>query len=54
VGDSPRHDIAGANETGLFSILHAPPGLVRERHGIEADFEIGALVELLPILDELG
>jgi putative hydrolase of the HAD superfamily len=53
VGDSPRHDIQGANETGLVSVLHAPPGLQREHHGIEADYEIGGLRELLPILEEL-
>ena len=54
VGDSPRHDIQGANETGLISVLHAPPGLKRERHGIKADHEIRGLRELLPILEELN
>ncbi len=54
VGDSPVHDIAGANETGLISILHSPPSLNRDRQGIEPNYTIASLRELLPILDALN
>lgn len=53
VGDRPRHDIAGANEAGLVSILIDPPHLDRELDGVVPDFTVTRLSELLPILDEL-
>lgn len=53
VGDRPEHDIAGANEAGLISVLIDPPHLNRELDGVQPDFTITSLSELLPILDEL-
>lgn len=54
VGDRPQHDIAGANEAGLISVLIDPPHLERELDGVQPDFTITSLSELLPILDELS
>ncbi len=53
VGDRPQHDILGANEAGLISVLLDPPHLARERNGIEADFTITSLSELIPVLEQL-
>jgi putative hydrolase of the HAD superfamily len=53
VGDRPEHDIRGANEAGLVSVLLDPPHLERDRDGVEADYTISSLSELLPILIEL-
>lgn len=53
VGDRPQNDIAGANETGLISILIDPPHLDRELNGIIPDFTITRLSDLLPILEKL-
>jgi FMN phosphatase YigB (HAD superfamily) len=53
VGDRPSHDIAGANATGMISILMAPPHFNRGLDGVEPDFTINRLEELLPILDNL-
>lgn len=53
VGDRPQHDILGANEAGLISVLLDPPHLEREKNGIEADYTICTLTELLPILEQL-
>lgn len=53
VGDRPQHDIAGANEAGLISVLIDPPHLDRELDGVLPDFTITSLSELLPILDAL-
>lgn len=53
VGDSPAHDIAGANEAGLISVLIDPPHLERARNGVAPDFVITRLSELLPILTQL-
>ncbi|MDT8307013.1 MAG: HAD family hydrolase [Anaerolineae bacterium] len=53
VGDRPQHDILGANEAGLISVLIDPPHLEREKNGIEADYTICTLSELLSILEEL-
>lgn len=53
VGDRPNHDIAGANATGMISILMAPPHLNRALDGVEPDFTIHHLGELLPILGDL-
>jgi len=53
VGDRPRHDIAGANEAGLISVLINPPHLNRELHDVVPDFTITCLSELLPVLEGL-
>ncbi|MFW6070182.1 MAG: HAD family hydrolase [bacterium] len=53
VGDRPRHDIAGANEVGLVSVLIDPPHLERELDGIVPDFTVTTLSELLPVLEQL-
>jgi HAD superfamily hydrolase (TIGR01509 family) len=53
VGDRPQDDIAGANKAGLISVLIDPPHLNRELDGVQPDFTITSLSELLPILDEL-
>jgi len=53
VGDRPANDIAGANEVGLISVLISPPHLDRDLDGIVPDFTIGALSDLLPILDTI-
>jgi putative hydrolase of the HAD superfamily len=53
VGDRPRNDIAGANDSGLISVLMDPPHLSRELDGVVPDFTIASLSELLPILDKL-
>jgi HAD superfamily hydrolase (TIGR01549 family) len=50
VGDRPANDIAGANETGLVSILIAPPHLERDLDDVCPDYTINCLSELLPIL----
>jgi FMN phosphatase YigB (HAD superfamily) len=53
VGDRPGNDIAGANEVGLISVLMSPPHLDRDLNGVEPDYTISSLSELLPILDKL-
>lgn len=53
VGDSPDHDIAGANATGMISVLMDPPHLNRELNGTEPDYTITKLEELLDILERL-
>jgi FMN phosphatase YigB (HAD superfamily) len=53
VGDRPSNDIAGANEVGLISVLMDPPHLDRQLEGVEPDYTIGCLNELLPILERL-
>jgi HAD superfamily hydrolase (TIGR01509 family) len=53
VGDSPEHDIAGANATGMISVLMAPPHLNRELNGTTPDYTINCLQELLDILEGL-
>jgi HAD superfamily hydrolase (TIGR01509 family) len=53
VGDRPHDDIAGANESGLISVLIDPPHLDRELNGVQPDFTITRLSELLPILEGL-
>jgi putative hydrolase of the HAD superfamily len=53
VGDSPAHDIAGANNTGMISVLIDPPHLNRELNGTQPDFTINKLEELIPILETL-
>jgi len=53
VGDRPANDIAGANETGLVSVLMDPPHLDYELNGVIPDYKISELAQLLPILVEL-
>lgn len=53
VGDRPMNDIAGANEAGMVSVLITPPHLTFELNGVQPDYIIKRLSELLPILDEL-
>jgi putative hydrolase of the HAD superfamily len=50
VGDRPINDIAGANESGLVSILVVPPHLQRDLDDTRPDYTINCLSELLPIL----
>jgi putative hydrolase of the HAD superfamily len=54
VGDSPEHDIAGANAVGMISVLMSPPHLDRDLQNTEPDYTINALTELLPILDKIN
>lgn len=53
VGDSPQHDIAGANDVGMHSVFHFPAGLERHLDDIRPDHTVERMTELLPILDEL-
>ncbi len=53
VGDRPANDIAGANETGLVSVLMSPPHLNRELNGVLPDYTITFLSELMSILEGL-
>jgi HAD superfamily hydrolase (TIGR01509 family) len=53
VGDRPKYDIAGANGVGLISVLMDPPHLTRDLEGIQPDYTISCLTELLPILEKL-
>ncbi len=50
VGDRPANDIAGANNTGMISVLMNPPHLNYELDGVVPDYTITQLSELLPIL----
>ena len=54
VGDRPKNDIVGANESGLVSVLINPPHLDRDLDGVVPDFIITSLTELLHILDGLN
>lgn len=53
VGDRPAYDIAGANNAGMISVWLDPPHLAEKLDGIEADYTITHLTELLPILADL-
>jgi putative hydrolase of the HAD superfamily len=53
VGDRPVNDIAGANEAGMISVLITPPHLNRELNGVQPDYIIERLSDLIPILDKL-
>lgn len=53
VGDRPAYDIAGANNAGMISIWMNPPHLEEKLDGIEANYTITSLTELLPILEHL-
>ena len=50
VGDRPAHDIAGANNVGMTSILIRPPHLDRALDGVTPDYTIRHLQELCDIL----
>jgi putative hydrolase of the HAD superfamily len=55
VGDSLQHDVAGAQRAGMRAVLIGEPGTVAPlSHGLdagEADFEVRAIWEILPIVD---
>ena len=53
VGDRPANDIAGANQIGMISILMKPDHLDYDNEGIQPDYTIHSLSELLPILEML-
>jgi putative hydrolase of the HAD superfamily len=53
VGDRPANDIAGANAVGLISVLINPPYLARDLQGVQPDYHIERLDELLPLLERL-
>jgi putative hydrolase of the HAD superfamily len=53
VGDRPEYDIAGANNAGMISVWMDAPHLDEKLDGIEADYTINNLAELLPILEGL-
>jgi len=53
VGDRPANDIVGAKEAGLISVLMSPLHLSRNLNGIQPDYTIETLQELLPILASL-
>jgi putative hydrolase of the HAD superfamily len=53
VGDRPANDIAGANEVGMTSVLITPPHLSFELNGVQPDYIIKQLSDLLPILEGL-
>jgi putative hydrolase of the HAD superfamily len=56
VGDSPAHDVRGANETGLISVHIDPPHLDKKPESpIEtANYTISALTDLLTIVENLS
>lgn len=53
VGDRPGNDIVGANNIGLISVLMSPPHLDRDLKGVEPDYTISSLSELLSIVDDI-
>jgi putative hydrolase of the HAD superfamily len=53
VGDWPEFDLAGANKVGMISVLLTPPHLNRELAGVQPDYTIARLGDLLPILNSL-
>lgn len=53
VGDRPANDIAGANEVGMISVLMSPDHLDIPLDGVEPDYTITRLKQLLPILAQL-
>jgi HAD superfamily hydrolase (TIGR01509 family) len=54
VGDRPAHDIAGANEVGLISVLITPPHVEFDLNGVVPDFTIKTLSELPVILTNIA
>lgn len=53
VGDRPAYDIAGANNAGMISVWLNPPHLDEKLDGVEPDYTITNLTELLPVLKDL-
>lgn len=53
VGDRPQHDIAGANEVGMVSVLITPAHLDRPLEGVQPHYTVTSLTELLAILQIL-
>jgi putative hydrolase of the HAD superfamily len=53
VGDWPEFDLAGANAVGMISVLLKPPHLDRDLVGVQPDYTITRLSDLLPILAQL-
>ncbi|MCA9932671.1 MAG: HAD family hydrolase [Ardenticatenaceae bacterium] len=53
VGDRPANDIAGANDAGMISVLMSPPHVIRDLNGVQPDYTIETLQDLLPILAAL-
>ena len=56
VGDSPAHDVRGANESGLTSVLIAPPHLDKKPKSAiqKPDFTITKLTELVDIVEGIN
>lgn len=58
VGDSPQHDVAGAQRAGMRAALIGNPDAIAPLgHGLEgarAEYEIRALTELLDIVDRIN
>lgn len=54
IGDRPENDVAGANNAGLVSVWMNPPHLSNQLNGVEPDYTITQLNELLLILEKLG
>ena len=50
VGDRPENDIVGANEVGMVSVLMSPDHLDIPLNGVEPNYTITRLGQLLPIL----
>lgn len=53
IGDRPGHDVLGAHNVGMLGVLMSPSHLNRSLEGVEPDYTIESLSELLPILDAL-
>ncbi|MCA9981199.1 MAG: HAD family hydrolase [Anaerolineales bacterium] len=53
IGDRPQNDILGAQNVGMPNVLMKPPHVDHPLEGIEPDYTITRLTDLLPILDEL-
>ena len=53
VGDRPANDIAGANNAGMISVWLNPPHMKENLNGVEPDYTITNLAELLPVLEGL-
>lgn len=51
VGDRPGNDVAGANDAGMVSVWIDPPHLNLDLNGVQPDFHITQLSELLTILE---
>lgn len=59
VGDSPVHDVAGANAVGMRTVLIGEPGTVAPlSHGLEAraqpDAEVRTLIEVVAVVDRFN